>query len=96
MATHYLWLVIDNRTGEDRTGPELVAVTINECPYTVAGIPIAYADAHYIGEWTGEGIWPRTSTEAYLDWLGGEGGDEPPDCRIFDELEREQRRKRGA
>ena len=112
MTTHYLWLITDRRPARDRKPPEIVAVTINEDPVQVAGVPIAYADREYIGEWHGQLIVPRTSadnrlttaifeqSEPYLDWLGGEGEDWNEDWangqRIFEEQEREMRRKRGA
>ena len=66
MTTLYVWHISDTRTGPDRRGAEIVAVTINEDPCSVAGIPLAYAERTYLGEYYGGGIWPKTSADAAL------------------------------
>ena len=83
----HLWLVIDNRPRPDRMPREIVACTIDEHPYEVARIPIAYADTYYIDTYGGGAIWPRTSADnrisAELD-------------EIFAEQELQRRRIKGG
>ena len=68
----YLWHIIDKRprSAADYHGGEIVAVTINEDPVQVAGVPLRYAERRYIGEWDGQPIVPKTSADnALTEWL---------------------------
>ena len=91
MTTKHLWLVIDRRTGPGRVQPRIVACSVDEYAPDVAQIPTEYAQTVYMRSWDGGAIWPVTGTEVALETL------QQPSCdEIWQEQEREQRRKRGV
>jgi len=89
MTTH-LWIVFDHSPDDPRP-PELVACGADVRPNEIVNVPLAYAENRYIGEYDGGGIYPWTETDAGIEQI-----QQPDYEEIYDEMEREQRRKRGA
>ena len=91
MTTH-LWIVFDHSPDDPRP-PELVACGADVRPNEIVNVPLAYAENRYIGEYDddGSGVFPWTETDAGIEQI-----QQPDYEEIYDEMEREQRRKRGA
>ena len=90
MTTLNLWIVFDHSPDDPRP-PELVACGADVRPNEIVKVPLAYAENRYIGEYDGGGIYPWTETDAGIEQI-----QQPDYEEIYDEMEREQRRKRGA
>ena len=75
---------------DDPRPPELVACGADVRPNEIVNVPLAYAENRYIGEYDGGGIYPWTETDAGIEQI-----QQPDYEEIYDEMEREQRGKRG-
>ena len=89
MTTLNLWIVFDHSPDDPRP-PELVACGADVRPNEIVKVPLAYAENRYIGEYDGGGIYPWTETDAGIEQI-----QQPDYEEIYDEMEREQRGKRG-
>ena len=91
MTTLNLWIVFDHSPDDPRP-PELVACGADVRPNEIVNVPLAYAENRYIGEYDddGSGVFPWTETDAGIEQI-----QQPDYEEIYDEMEREQRRKRG-
>ena len=99
MTTH-LWIVFDHSPDDPRP-PELVACGADVRPNEIVNVPLAYAENRYIGEYDddGSGVFPWTETDAGIEQIAEmptPEQDEVDAAIVWDEIEREQRRKRGA
>ena len=92
MTTKHLWLVIDRRTGPESVRPRYAVCSSDYHAPEVVGIPLTSAESIYIQEWTGHRFPPIDVYTPDGRILLAEFTPDP----IWQEQEREQRRKRGV